>query len=118
MPGRRSDMSTTTPGETSPATVQSHVGIELLPGAEADAVVEAALELDQGAVIERAPAVVIVSAPGRLEIDPALVREHLGRDDWAGPDIQVIMSSYWGFISQLDEERIIIEWLGSAAKGG
>jgi hypothetical protein len=47
-----------------------------------------------------------------------LVREHLGRDDWAGPDIQVIMSSYWGFISQLDEERIIIEWLGAGTKDG
>jgi hypothetical protein len=107
-------MSTTTPEDKK----QSHVGIELLPGAEAEAVVDAALELDQGAVIKRDPAVVVVSAPGRLEIDPVLVREHLGRDDWAGPDIQVIMSSYWGFISQLDEERIIIEWLGSAAKGG
>ena len=107
-------MSTTTSGKTS----QSHVGIELLPGAEAEAVVEAALELDQGAVIKRDPAVVVVSAPGRLEIDPVLVREHLGRDDWAGPDIQVIMSSYWGFISQLDEERIIIEWLGSGTKDG
>jgi hypothetical protein len=93
-------------------TTKAMVGIELLPGAEADAVTEAALELDQGAVISRDPAVVVVSAPGRLEIDPVLVREHLGRDDWAGPDIQVIMSSYWGFISQLDEERIVIEWLG------
>ena len=101
-------MTTETPKETS----QAHVGIELLPGAEADAVVEAALELNEGAIIKHDPAVVIVSAPGRLEIDPALVREYLGRDDWAGPDIQVIMSSYWGFISQLDEERIVISWLG------
>lgn len=98
--------------ETTPGTQKSMVGIELLPGAEADAVMEAALELNEGAVIEHAPAVLIISAPGRLVIDPAVVREHLGRDDWAGPDIQVIMSSYWGFISQLDEERIVIEWLG------
>jgi hypothetical protein len=91
------------------------VGIELLPGAEAEAVMEAALELNEGVVVDHAPAVVIISAPGRLVIDPAVVREHLGRDDWAGPDIQVIMSSYWGFISQLDEESIVIEWLGSAS---
>jgi hypothetical protein len=95
------------------------VGIELLPGAEAEAVMEAALELNEGVVVDQAPAVLIISAPGRLVIDPAVVREHLGRDDWAGPDIQVIMSSYWGYISQLDEELIVIEWLGAASgKGG
>jgi hypothetical protein len=40
-----------------------------------------------------------------------VVREHLGRDDWAGTDIQVIMASYFGFIRQLDDERIVLEWL-------
>jgi hypothetical protein len=95
--------------------VQSYVGIELLPGAEAEAVMEAALELNEGVQVDHAPAVLIISAPGRLVIDPAVVREHLGRNDWAGPDIQVIMSSYWGFITQLDEERIVIEWLGAGS---
>ncbi len=93
-------------------TAKSYVGIELLPGAEAEAVMEAALELNEGVKVDQAPAVLIISAPGRLVIDPAVVREHLGRDDWAGPDIQVIMSSYWGYISQLDDELIVIEWLG------
>ena len=98
--------------ETPRDTTKSMVGIELLPGAEAEAVMEAALELNEGVQVDQAPAVLIISAPGRLVIDPGVVREHLGRDDWAGPDIQVIMSSYWGFISQLDEELIVIEWLG------
>lgn len=87
------------------------VGMELMPGDEAEAIVEAAHELQDNIVVDRNAAVVIVSAPGRLEIDPALVREHLGRDDWAGPDIQVIMASYFGFISQLDDERIVLEWM-------
>ena len=91
------------------------VGMELMPGAEAEAVVEAALEAQDNVVIDRNAAVVIVSAPGRLEIDPAVVRAHLGRDDWAGPDIQVIMASYFGFISQLDDERIVLEWLSKGA---
>lgn len=86
------------------------VGMELLPGDEAEAVVLAAEETQDDVVIDRNAAVVIVSAPGRLEISPALVREHLGRDDWAGPDIQVIMSSYFGFITQLDDESIVLEW--------
>jgi len=87
------------------------VGVELLPGAEAEAVVEAAQEAQDNVVVDRNAAVVIVSAPGRLEIDPAAVRAYLGRDDWAGPDIQVILSSYFGFITQLDDERIVLEWL-------
>jgi MmoB/DmpM family len=87
------------------------VGIELLPGDEAEAVALAAQEAQDTVVVDRNAAVVIVSAPGRLEIEPAAVRAHLGRDDWAGPDIQVIMASYFGFISQLDDERIVLEWL-------
>ena len=87
------------------------VGIELMPGDEAEAVALAAQDAQEAVVIDRNAAVVIVSAPGRLEIEPSVVREHLGRDDWAGPDIQVIMASYFGFISQLDDERIVLEWL-------
>lgn len=91
------------------------VGIELMPGPEAEAVVEAAREDNPDVIIEQNAAVIMVSAPGRLVIDPAVVRAHLGHDDWAGPDIQVIMASYFGFISQLDEDRIVLEWL---SKGG
>lgn len=91
------------------------VGVELLPGAEAEAIVEAAQEEQDGVVVTRNAAVVIVSAPNRLEIDPAKVRDHLGRDDWSGPDIQVIMASYFGFITQLDDERITLEWLRNDA---
>jgi hypothetical protein len=102
------------------ATAAPLVGVELLPGAEAEAIVEAAQEEQDGVVITRNAAVTIVSAPGRLEIDPAKVRDFLGRDDWAGPDIQVIMASYFGFISQLDDERIVLEWLrgGPGHEGG
>jgi hypothetical protein len=86
------------------------VGIELIPGDEAEAVALAAHDAQDTVVVDRNAAVIIVSAPGRLEIEPAAVREHLGRDDWAGPDIQVIMASYFGFLSQLDDERIVVEW--------
>lgn len=87
------------------------VGIELIPGAEAEAVIAAALEQNPEVSIDRNAAVVIVSAPGRLELDPAIVRSHLGNNEWVGSDLQVIMASYFGFISQLDDERILIEWL-------
>jgi phenol hydroxylase P2 protein len=95
----------------SETTTMPLVGMELMLGDEAEAIVEAAYESQDNIVVDRNAAVVIVSAPGRLEIDPAVVRGHLGRDDWEGPDIQVIMASYFGFIKQLDDERIVLEWM-------
>jgi hypothetical protein len=91
---------------------QQLVGIELLPGDEAEAVLAAAEETNEEIVVERNAAVLIVQGRGRLHIDPALVREHLGRDDWAADDLQVIMASYFGFITQIDEDGIVLEWLG------
>jgi phenol hydroxylase P2 protein len=94
------------------------VGVELLPGAEAEAIVAAAEEAQDGVVVDRNAAVVIVSAPNRLEISPAAVRAHLGRDYWAGPDIQVIMASYFGFLTQLDDDLIVLEWLRKSSREG
>lgn len=88
------------------------VGIELLPGDEAEAVLAAAEETNDEVVVERNAAVTMVQARGRLHIDPARVREQLGRDDWGSDDLQVIMSSYFGFITQMDDEGIVLEWLG------
>ncbi len=87
------------------------VGVELIHGPEAEAIAAAALEEQDTVIIDRNAAVMIVSAPGRLEIDPAIVRAHLANEEWAGSDIQVIMASYFGFITQLDDDRIILEWL-------
>lgn len=98
---------------TGAGTRERLVGIELMPGPEADAVVEAAREANPDLVLDHNAAVVIVSAPGRMEIDPAAVRAHLGHDNWTGPDLQIIMASYFGFISQFDDERIVLEWLST-----
>ena len=89
---------------------KSLVGVELSLGDEADAVAEAVSEVDPDAVITRLPAVLLVEAPGRLEIDPARVREYLGRD-WSVDDLQVIMASYFGFISRWEPDGVILEWM-------
>lgn len=91
------------------------VGIELMPGDEAEAVIAAA-EDAQAIEVERNAAVVIVTAERRLTIDPAAVRAHLGQEDWKGEHIQIIMASYFGFITKMDDEGIVLEWL--AESGG
>src|SRR5260221_13349381 len=85
------------------------VGVELSLGDEADAVAEAVSEVDPDVVITRTAAVLLVEAPGRLEIDPARGREDLGRD-WSVDDLQVIMASYFGFISRWEPDGAVVEW--------
>jgi len=86
------------------------VGVELTLGDEAEAVAEAVAEVDPAAIVTRLPAVLMVEAPGRLEIDPARVREYLGRD-WGVDDLQVIMASYFGFISRWEPDGVVLEWM-------
>lgn len=86
------------------------VGVELSLGDEAEAVAEAVSEVDPEAVITRLPAVLMVESPGRLEIDPARVSEHLGRH-WGVDDLQVIMASYFGFISRWERDGVVLEWM-------
>jgi MmoB/DmpM family protein len=92
------------------------VGVELACGAEADAVAAAALESGSDVRVTRLPALVLVEAPGRLEIDPERVRSHLGRADWEVDDLQLIMASYFGFIGRWDSGGVTLEWLGPATE--
>jgi len=91
-------------------TASQLVGVELTLGDEAEAVAEAVTEADPEAVVTRLPAVLMVESPGRLVIDPARVREHLGRE-WGVDDLQVIMASYFGFISRWEPDGVVLEWM-------
>jgi hypothetical protein len=93
----------------------NRVGVELTLGDEAEAVADSVSETDPTAVITRTAAVLLVEAPGRLEIDPVRVREHLGRD-WSVDDLQVIMASYFGFISRWEPDGVVLEWMQASPK--
>ena len=49
-------------------------------------------------------------SPATTVFDPARVREHLGRD-WSVDDLQVIMASYFGFISRWEPDGVVLEWM-------
>lgn len=87
------------------------VGVELIPGDEADAVADAAAAA-QDVTVRRLPAVLLVEAHGRLEIESSEVGQQLGRD-WVTDDLQAIMASYFGFISRWDEDGVVLEWSGN-----
>ena len=84
------------------------VGLELIPGAEADAVAEAAAD-GQDVSVRRHAAVLVVESPGRLEIESRRIAEALGRE-WATDDLQVIMASYFGFITRWDDDGVTLSW--------
>ncbi|MGH8974831.1 MAG: MmoB/DmpM family protein [Acidimicrobiia bacterium] len=94
---------------------ESLVGMELIPGEDADAVAAAASDVNSEVKVDHQPHVTVVEAPGRLEIDPARVRQHLGRD-WGADDLQVIMASYFGFISRWEEDGIVLEWMRASGE--
>jgi hypothetical protein len=93
----------------------NRVGVELTLGDEAEAVADSVSETDPDAVVTRTAAVVVVETPGRLEIDPVRVREYLGRD-WTVDDLQVIMASYFGFISRWEPDGVVLEWTQASPK--
>lgn len=88
------------------------VGLEMLLGEEAAAVAQAAVEWQAGVTVTTNAAVTIVEAPGRLEINPGRVADLLGRD-WDATDLQVITSSYFGYIGRWDDEAVVLEWVGA-----
>lgn len=96
---------------TVPASGQRYVGVDL--DKNGNEVVEAILQ----AVQEENPDVVVqdmltyykIKSPGTLQISRARVEEHLGRD-WDLSQLQIYMSSYFGFIEEWDEEQMIIRW--------
>jgi hypothetical protein len=93
----------------------NRVGVELTLGDEAEAVADSVSETDPDAVVTRTAAVIVVETPGRLEIDPVRVREYLGRD-WTVDDLQVIMASYFGFISRWEPDGVVLEWTQASPK--
>lgn len=85
------------------------VGMDLMAGAEADALVAAAEQDNPEARVERFPGYLILEAPHQLTIKRPSVEEYLGRP-WNTRDLHVIMSSYHGEIGAWDEDTVTLRW--------
>ena len=86
-----------------------YVGLDLTNGHVTDAVVES-IETDNPNVrITQFPGYAKIEAIEKLVINRATVEEALG-EEWNTEDIQLIVTSYYGFISEWDDDQIIIQW--------
>lgn len=92
-------------------TKAAYVGMDLdtSGGDVVEAIIEAVEKDNRGVVVEDFTVFKKVKAPGKLLLRRETVEECLGRE-WEMDSLQLFMSSYFGFISDWDEEQMIIHW--------
>ncbi|MCL6625362.1 MmoB/DmpM family protein [Alicyclobacillus shizuokensis] len=90
---------------------QQYVGVDLDKngGAVTDAVVEAIQQDNPGVELVDFNIYVKVKAPQRMIIRRQLVEDILGRN-WDLQELHMVMASYFGFIEEWDEEKLVIRW--------
>jgi hypothetical protein len=88
-----------------------HVSLELMKGEVADAVLEAIRERNDGVKVSDLPGYIIIEVPDRLEVDAELVREHLGKSEWAMTDLNEIMAAFSGHFETYNEHDLVLSRL-------
>lgn len=89
----------------------AYVGMDLdtSGGNVVQAIIEAIEQDNEGVIVEDYHVYKKVKSPGKMVLRRESVEELLGRD-WTMDSIHIYMSSYFGFIEDWDEDRLIIEW--------
>ena len=90
---------------------QAYVGIDLdtSGGGIVTAIIAAIEEDNEGVIVEDFSVYKKVKVPGKLVLNRETVEEHLGAD-FEMDQVHIFMSSYFGFITDWDEEQLTIEW--------
>ncbi len=90
---------------------EAYVGMDLdtSGGAIVTAIISAVEEDNEGVIVEDYHVYKKVKSPGKLVLKRETVEEHLGAD-FDMDQLHIYMSSCFGFITDWDEEQIIIEW--------
>ncbi len=86
-----------------------YVGLDLTNCPESEAILEAIEQDNENVKITRFPGYVKVEAINRLVINKESVEEFLG-DDWETEDLQLAVTSYYGFMADWDDEHIVLQW--------
>jgi phenol hydroxylase P2 protein len=90
---------------------QAYVGMDLdtSGGNVATAIISAIEEDNEGVIVEDFSVYKKVKVPGKLVLNRGTVEEQLGAE-FEMDQLHLVMSSYFGFITDWDEEQLIIEW--------
>lgn len=86
------------------------VGVDLQDSSEDTLhLVDSIVADNTGAEVSRMPGLVRVQAPAVMTLRRETVEQHLGRD-WETHEFQMSIVSYFGHISEWDDDEIVIKW--------
>ena len=91
-------------------TATREVGVDLQESGEDVRRMVNAIEKDNpGMRVTHLPGLIKVNSPGKLVIKRETIEEDLGRE-WETHEFQLSIVSYYGNISDYDDDEIVISW--------
>ena len=91
-------------------TATREVGVDLQESGEDVRRMVNAIEKDNpGLRVTHLPGLIKVNSPGKLVIKRETIEEELGRE-WETHEFQLSIVSYYGNISDYDDDEIVISW--------
>lgn len=91
-------------------TATREVGVDLQESGEDVRRLVGAIEKDNpGMRVTHLPGLIKVNSPGRLVIKRETIEDELGRE-WETHEFQLSIVSYYGNISEYDDDEIVISW--------
>lgn len=91
-------------------TTVREVGVDLQESGEDVRRMVSAIEKDNpGMRVTHLPGLIKVHAPGKLVIKRETIEDELGRE-WETHEFQLSIVSYYGNISDYDDDEIVISW--------
>ena len=91
-------------------TTTREVGVDLQESGEDFRRMVSAIEKDNpGMRIQHLPGLIKVFSPSRLVIKRETIEDELGRE-WETHEFQLSIVSYYGNISDYDDDEIVISW--------
>lgn len=86
-----------------------YVGLDLTNCPESEAIIEAVEQDNENVKITRFPGYAKVESLNKLVINKTSVEECLG-DSWETEDLQLAVTSYYGFMADWDDDHIVLQW--------
>lgn len=84
------------------------VGIELMKGEVADAVLEAVRESHDDVRVSDLPGYIIIEVDTKLDLTAQQVRDQLGNPDWVMTDLNEFTAVVTGNVEMYTEDRLVV----------
>ncbi len=86
-----------------------YVGLDLTAGDVTEVIIDAVQQDNENVRVTRFPGYIKLEAINKLVINKDSVEEILG-ENWETEDLQAVVTSYYGFMGEWDDDHIVIQW--------